>query len=432
MCGLVAIVNKSKYGFSHNDVAAFELMLFMDTLRGEDSTGVYLVDNVGNVKIAKAAIDGPNFLNTQEWRDIRAAAISRGWVLVGHNRKATRGSVTDENAHPFWVEDKIVLVHNGSMYGGHKHLADTEVDSHAIAHTIATEETVEAALQKINAAYALMWYNVQEKSFNIIRNTQRPLHFNQSNSVWFFTSEESILDFCLKRADVKHLDKEHSSLITDSLQRWTLKEDRSYVLDNVKLDCSFRSPPGSVQTYGWQSQWARGNPNACAWESEWSEYFQEAEEKRNATPQALKTIPALMQSCMNNNPKTLPWEEEISYSRFVNLRQYSMSDGSRIRVVVEDFDLNVGNANEPCFMIARYAGSTHSTAVKVMFPIEAADIDTYVQSEQEIVFYVTVREHHWTTSQGKEYSDLSKGFATIWADNPTKVVLSNYQEHTVQ
>ena len=83
-------------------------------------------------------------------------------------------------------------------------------------------------------------------------------------------------------------------------------------------------------------------------------------------------------------------------------------------------------------MIARYAGNTHSTAVKVMFPIEAADIDTYMQSEQEIVFYVTVREHHWTTSQGKEYSDLSKGFATIWADNPTKVVLSNYQEHVVQ
>jgi hypothetical protein len=431
MCGLVCVVSKSKYGMAAQDVRAFELMLFMDTLRGEDSTGVFLVDNIGNVMIAKEAVDGPKFLQTKEWADIRRSAIQRGWVLVGHNRKATRGVISDENAHPFWVEDKIVLVHNGSMYGNHKHLADTEVDSHAIAHTIASESSVEAALQKINAAYALMWYNVQEKSFNIIRNSQRPLHFNSNNNAWFFTSEDSILEFALKRADVKHLKPETSSLITNSLQKWTLKEDKSYSLEDIKLDCTFRAPQGAIQTQ------YHGNPpwymqHACGWQSEWEEYANEkATSQTSATTKALPDYPPLMKSFLERHKETNQWEEEITYARFVSLRQYSLSNNSRIRVVVEDFDLNVENNDQPCFMICRYSLSEHSAPIKVVFPISAEDIDFYIQQEEDIVFYVNVKDHYWKTTSGNEYSDLSKGFATIWAENPTKVVIQNKNQSTV-
>jgi glucosamine 6-phosphate synthetase-like amidotransferase/phosphosugar isomerase protein len=64
-------------------------MLFLDTFRGEDSTGVFLVDNLGNVAAAKEAVDGPTFLKSQEWRDIRKLAFTAGWALIGHNRRAT-------------------------------------------------------------------------------------------------------------------------------------------------------------------------------------------------------------------------------------------------------------------------------------------------------------------------------------------------------
>ena len=426
MCGLVSVVSKSKYGMTAQDVSAFELMLFMDTLRGEDSTGVFLVDNIGNVMIAKEAVDGPKFLQTKEWADIRRAAIQRGWVLVGHNRKATRGVISDENAHPFWVEDKIVLVHNGSMFGGHKHLADTEVDSHAIAHTIANEESVEAALQKVDAAYALMWYNVQEKSFNIIRNTQRPLHFNSNHNAWYFTSEDSILEFALKRANIGGLKKDPSSLITNSLQKWTLKEDKSYTLDDIKLDCTFRRPPGSVQT-SYHGGHRHMYQYACGWESEWSEYVRERDEQKattQATP-ATKALPEhspLMKSYLSTKPEPQSWEEELTYSRFITYRQYSMANNERIKVVVEDFDLNIGKDNEPCFMIARYAGSNHAPAVRVVFPLSADEIDSYIKQEEDVCFYVTVKDHHWVTTHGDDKADLCKGYATIWAENPTKIV----------
>lgn len=429
MCGLVGIVSKSKYGMTHADVSAFELMLFMDTLRGEDSTGVFLVDNIGNVMIAKEAVDGPKFLQTKEWRDIRSAAINRGWVLVGHNRKATRGTITDENAHPFWVEDKIVLVHNGSMYGSHKHLADTDVDSHAIAHTIANADSVEAALQKVNAAYALMWYNVQDKTFNIIRNSQRPLHFNQNHNAWYFTSEDSILEFCLKRADIKGLKPSNSSLVTESLQKWTLKEDKSYELDDIKLDCTFRPEPGSVQQNTYRSHWH--NMHACGWQEEWSEYFDEkAAERATQTKKALPEYPPLMKAFISKNTSTYTWEEEMTYARFVTMRQYSMANNERIRVVIEDFDMNTGG--ETCYMIGRYVGSNHAAPVKVVFPVSAEMLNVYMQDEADSVFYVDVKDHHWKTTHGDDKADLCKGFATVWAENPVKVIQFRNKEMTVQ
>ena len=117
MCGIVGVVSKHTNGFSSPEMDMFQNMLFVDTMRGWDSTGVFGVDNYGNVGIAKAAMHGADFICTKEFKEFKSHAIKNGIFAVGHNRAATRGTINDENAHPFYVEDKIVLVQNGSWRG---------------------------------------------------------------------------------------------------------------------------------------------------------------------------------------------------------------------------------------------------------------------------------------------------------------------------
>jgi hypothetical protein len=204
MCGLVGVFNKSRHGgFNQEQRDTFVTLLLVDTLRGDDSTGAFVVKRNGDLDLAKEASTAGQFLRAKEWRELSVTAGNEGACLIGHNRKATKGTVKDENAHPFVVDDKIVLVHNGGMWGDHKKHADVEVDSHAIAHLLHENETVEKALGKFHGAYALIWYDVVKESVNIIRNKDRPLWFMETDNAWIWSSERSMLVFAAMRNNLK-------------------------------------------------------------------------------------------------------------------------------------------------------------------------------------------------------------------------------------
>lgn len=199
MCGIVALISKGKHGMSKAECDAFDNLLYVDALRGMDSTGVVLVDNYGDMELAKEASDANAFRKTPEYKSIMTKAFRNGSVLIGHNRAATKGSVTDENAHPFVVDDRITLVHNGTLWN-HKRLANTEVDSHAIATVIHNNgDDVEAALQEIDGAYALIWHDFKNKSINIVRNAQRPMHWIETDMCWIYASEMNMIEWILAR-----------------------------------------------------------------------------------------------------------------------------------------------------------------------------------------------------------------------------------------
>ena len=200
MCGIVAVVTKNANGLTKEQADAFDNLLFVDCLRGMDSTGVFLVQNNGEMAWAKEAVASPEFRLKQEYRELMSAAFQRGRALVGHNRAATKGSVTDENAHPFTVDDRITLVHNGTLFGDHKTLANVDVDSHAIAHVIHENgDNVEAAMQKVNGAYALVWHDFKNNSLNFLRNTQRPLNWVETQNGWIWASEANMIEWILAR-----------------------------------------------------------------------------------------------------------------------------------------------------------------------------------------------------------------------------------------
>lgn len=241
MCGLIGIITKSRNGFNQDQKAAFELLMFLDTLRGDDSSGSFLAHNNGNVDIIKSLDDGTQFIKKSEFKSQLQAAWSTGWAMIGHNRKSTRGATTEENAHPFWVDDKVVLVHNGTLFD-HKKLADKEVDSHALAVHLSekhTFEEIEEALQQVNGAYALMWYDVHNKRLNIIRNEDRPLCFMETPEAYYIASEAWMLHVIAMKVGLKGASKpellDHSTLF-----QVQLNEDKSTTISHKVLDCKYR------------------------------------------------------------------------------------------------------------------------------------------------------------------------------------------------
>ena len=200
MCGIVAAITaKEKLTL---DLRKYMYQgLIVDSLRGEDSTGIFSVFK-SDTEFYKKAVAGPEFVQLK-----RAAAIIDGdaWALVGHNRAATRGKVSNENAHPFYHKH-ITLVHNGTITNAYD-LAGKyhDVDSEAICVGIAEgKKPLDEFIGSIKGAYALVWHDANNDSMYITRNEERPLVYGLTDGGdVLLASEAGMLYWLAHRNSIK-------------------------------------------------------------------------------------------------------------------------------------------------------------------------------------------------------------------------------------
>jgi predicted glutamine amidotransferase len=181
MCKLAALINFSDLPFAIKSKVnkALDHLFFINAFGQTDGSGVMLMDNKGNVDYHKRAIPSPDFMETK-WYDKQDLASN---MFVGlHTRYATVGGQSDANAHPF-EHDHIILMQNGTAGASPHHTqlvkgvpSRCTVDSDSVAHSI-MEQGIDATLAVYRGAGVLMWLDDIEKSFNIIKNDQRTLHY---------------------------------------------------------------------------------------------------------------------------------------------------------------------------------------------------------------------------------------------------------------
>lgn len=250
MCGIVGHIKTGKsYGISWKAEKILEQLMFVDTLRGDDATGAFTIEEDGSLEMYKEGFQAAYVLDTKEHKKVLNRAFQNGKFFVGHNRKATLGKLDDTTAHPFLIDDELILVHNGTLTAWKYLFNDALSDSHAIAHTIHkhinTDLKKSDLFWKFSGAWALVFYDRRTETFYLARNAQRPLHIAHTDEGIFFASEAKMLLWILDRNDVK-VEKSYD-LKTHTLLSMKLDSDE---FEEEDITTSFTQAPHHTMGMG--------------------------------------------------------------------------------------------------------------------------------------------------------------------------------------
>jgi len=184
----------------------FTDLLVVDSIRGMHSTGVAFISRykLDSNKVLKCVGPATNLVLTKEYEE---TARKSAMCIIGHNRYATKGEITVDNAHPFQFEH-IIGAHNGTLdYQAWKCLYENEkygTDSQAV-YSHLNQYGLRETVDQLQGAWALTWYDQRDHTLNFLRNEKRPLHYAYSKDhttiVW--ASEYSMLEFIMARYGFK-------------------------------------------------------------------------------------------------------------------------------------------------------------------------------------------------------------------------------------
>lgn len=240
------------YGFAGQGILnAFEDGLSLDQIRGINSTGVAFIEPSNKVTTIKDTVLPHKLYRRPEWNKMMSKPLLGA---IGHNRAATAGAVTKENAHPF-THGVITLAHNGTIMNmDRKKLLDHEkfeVDSDNICYMI-DKIGIAEAWKRIDGAATLVYYNAREQSLNIISNNQRPFEFSwvNGNNCIVWCSEVNFLKAALERNGVETSTKEDSfTLVRNRLLSFHVKKKGGLQYHYEDLE-PFREPVVPAKSVG--------------------------------------------------------------------------------------------------------------------------------------------------------------------------------------
>lgn len=205
MCGLVGVYSSNMFS-KHEDV--LRDLLYLDTWRGKDSTGVAALRSNSDTAVLKSTVPGYEFI---EHPRLKQHLKLNDFCWIGHNRYGTIGKNIKANAHPFTIDDEdgcciIVGAHNGTLKNKHVLMDHTDfgTDSEALFNHIANT-SLEETIPLVEGAWALTYYDHQEEELRFLRNKERSLHYayEEGRKTMIWASEAWMIRTACSRNNVK-------------------------------------------------------------------------------------------------------------------------------------------------------------------------------------------------------------------------------------
>jgi len=108
MCGIFGVIGHMQSGKKRTLISA---LTAMNQSRGEDSAGIATINHNCAMRTFKKVVTPQRFIRLKGYKNIMSR---RSDIVIGHTRKASVGSVTHGNAHPFTF-GAVTGVHNGTV-----------------------------------------------------------------------------------------------------------------------------------------------------------------------------------------------------------------------------------------------------------------------------------------------------------------------------